>query len=247
MEGFTDPSEFITELLSHIDSTALQKIKHLFTNAKNEIEELQILNIIRMKLKSAHSWKNDGTKIFHELKKNRSKIIVIIDELPIYLLRMEEKYQDNGTTISTFLHWLRSIRQDLQIRFIVCGSIGINSIIDKYGLENSVNDLSRLSLLPFDDETAKGMITTLLDKYNIEYTEDLIREIMDQIGLQVPFFIQSILREIRDRTNYGDKKLTSEIIADSYRKGPYWVLKGKKILKDIINVLKENLRGKIIR
>ena len=206
MEGFADPYEFIIELLSHVNPPLLQKVKNLFRSARDATDTFQILDVIGVKLRESNSsWKKKGTEIFRELKKNNSKSIVIIDDLPIYLLKMQEKYRDNGSTVSAFLHWLRSIRQNLQIRFIVCGSIGINSIVDGYGLENSVNDLSRLSLPPFDDETAKGMITTLLDKCSIDYTDDLIKEVMAQIGLQIPFFIQLMLKEIWNRTDFGKK------------------------------------------
>ena len=244
MEGFADPSEFIIELLSHIHPTLLQKVKNLFHNARDATDTFQILDVIGIKLREPNnSWKKKGTEIFRELKENNPKSIIIIDELPIYLLNMQEKHRDSGSTISTFLHWLRSIRQDLQIRFIVCGSIGIGSIIDRYGLENSVNDLSRLSLPPFDDETAKGMIATLLDKYSIAHADDLIEEIMAQIGLQVPFFIQLMLKEIRDRTDFGKEKLTSEMISNSYTQGLLGI-EGKKDFEWYFKRLKTEFEGK---
>ena len=244
MEGFADPSEFIIELLSHVNPTLLQKVKNLFHSARDATDAFEILDVIGIRLREPNNnWKKKGTEIFRELQKNNSKSIIIIDELPIYLLNMQEKYHDNGSTISTFLHWLRSIRQDLQIRFIVCGSVGIDSIVDRYGLENSVNDLSRLSLLPFDDETAKGMITTLLDKYGIAHIDDLIKEIMAQIGLQVPFFIQLMLKEILDRTDFGKEKLTSEIISNSYRHGLLGT-EGKKDFEWYFKRLKTEFEGK---
>lgn len=247
MEGYADPYEFILELLSHITPTLLQKIKNLFRSARDATDKFQILDVIEIKLRESNdSWKKKGTEIFRELQKNNSKPIVIIDELPTYLLQMQEKYQDNGLAISTFLHWLRGIRPDLQIRFIVCGSIGIDTIVDKYGLESSVNDFSRLSLPPFDDETAKGMITTLLDKYGIAHTDDLIKEIMTQIGLQVPFFIQLMLKEIRDRTNFGKEKLTNEIISNSYGQGLLGT-EGKKDFQWYFKRLRTEFDGKDYR
>ena len=220
MEGFADPHEFIGELLKHVNLTLLQKIKNLFRSARDSTDRFQILDAIEIKLReSSEDWKKKGTEIFNELKKDNSKSVIVVDEFPIYLLKMQGKYQDGGATISTFLHWLRNIRQDLQIKFIVCGSIGLDTVIDRYDLENSVNDLTRLSLPTFDDETAKGMIATILDKYGISHTDDLVKEIMAQIGLQVPFFIQLMLKEITDRTDFGRKELTNEIISKSYKQG----------------------------
>lgn len=244
MEGSTDPYEFIIEILNHSEFTLLQKMQHFFHAARDATSRLHILDAIEIELRdSSKNWKNEGTKIFRELTENNSKLIIVIDELPIYLHRMQEKYQDNGLTISTFLHWLRKMRQDLQVKFIVCGSIGIHTLVDKYGLENSVNDLERLPLSPFNNKTAKGMIRTVLDKYGINYTEDLISEIMSQIGLQVPFFIQLMLREIRDRTSFGKKELTSKIIADSYKQGLLGT-EGKKDFEWYFKRLKTEFVGK---
>ena len=244
MEGSDEPYEFIIELLSHSHPTLLQNLKNLFHSVKDAIDEVEFFNMVAIKLQESNtSWKKKGTEIFCKLKETNSKSIIIIDELPIYLLKMQEKYNDNGSTVSTFLHWLRSIRQDLQVRFIVCGSIGIDSIVDRYGLDNSINDLSRMSLPPFKYKTAKGMITTLLDRYNIYHTDDLIKEILDHIGLQIPFFIQLMLKEIRDRTNSGRKKLTSEIISDSYTKGLLGT-EGKKDFEWYFSRLKREFEGK---
>ena len=244
MEGFSDPYEFVVELLSHANPTLLQRTRNLFRSARDATDEFQLLDFVRVKLREPDdSWKKDGTEIFRELKKGNPKSIVIIDELPTYLLKMQEKYGDNGSTTSTFLHWLRGIRQDLQIRFIVCGSVGIDAIVDKYGLETAVNDFAKLQLLPFDDTTAKDMITILLDKYNIDHTDDLIKEIMESIGLQVPFFIQLMLKEIRDRTGFGSKDLTSEIISDSYRQGLLGA-EGKKDFVWYFKRLRTEFQGK---
>lgn len=243
MEGSSDPPEFVAELSKRVSTTPLQKTRNLFRSARDATDELHLPGLVGVKLREPDvSWKEDGTEIFCELKKSSPKSIVIIDELPTYLLAMQEKYGDGGSTISAFLHWLRRIRQDLQIRFVVCGSIGIDTIVDKYRLENSVNDFARLQLLPFDDETAKGMITTLLDRYGIGHTDDLVKEIMESIGLQVPFFIQLMLKEIRDRTDFGRKDLTSEIISDSYWKGLLGA-EGKKDFAWYFERLRTEFRG----
>ena len=244
MEGSSDSYEFVVELSKRVSTTPLQKTRNLFRSARDATDELHLPGLVGVKLREPDvSWKEDGTKIFCELKKSNPKSIVVIDELPTYLLMVQNKYGDSGSTISTFLHWLRRIRQDLQIRFVVCGSIGIDTIVDKYRLENSVNDFARLQLLPFDDETAKGMITTLLDRYGIGHTDDLIKEIMESIGLQVPFFIQLMLKEIRDRTDSERKDLTSEIIFDSYWKGLLGA-EGKKDFAWYFERLTTEFRGK---
>ena len=244
MEGSADPYEFIIEILNHSESTPLQKIKRFFHSARDSTNNFQILDAIKIELQKPNSdLKKEGTKIFHELIESNSRLIIVIDELPLYLLKMQEKYQDGGSTISTFLHWLRKMRQDLQIRFIVCGSIGIHALVDRYGLENSVNDLAKVSLPPFDDETAKGMIAAVLNKHNIRHTEDIVNEIMNQIGLQVPFFIQLMLKEARDRTNFGKEELTSEIVTESYRKGLLGT-EGKGDFEWYFKRLKGEFRGK---
>ena len=244
LEDLHDPYEFLAALLSHINLTPLQKTRNLLRNARDATDEFQLLDLVRVNLRKPDgNWKKDGTEIFRELKKSNPRSIVILDNLPIYLLNLQETYGDDSSTISTFMRWLRKIRQDLQIRFIICGSVGIDTIVDKYGLDTTVNDLAKLPLRPFEDTTAKGMITTLLDRYGINHTDDLIKEIMESIGLQVPFFIQLMLKEIREKTNRGRKDLTSKIISDSYTQGLLGT-EGKKDFAGYSKRLKIEFQGK---
>ena len=244
MEGFEHPYEFITELLDHVESNILQNLKNIFRDVRNNTESVNFVNTFAIALRTPdRDWKKEGIKVFQELIKNNPQQIVIIDELPIYLRKIQDKYQDDGRTISAFLYWLRKIRHDLQIRFIVCGSIGIHTLVDKYDLGSSINDLTKVHLQPFDSETAKGMITEVLNNYHISHTEDLVNQIIDEIGLPVPFFIQLMLSQIRDRTEYGKEKLTSEIIVDSYNQGLLGV-EGKRDFEWYFKQLKKEFEGK---
>lgn len=220
MEGFSDPAEFIVELLRHTQPALLQKTRRLFFSAAEAVEDIHVLDTIGMKLRKPEtSWKKKGTEVFSEIHKENPHTIIIVDELPTYLLNLDKKSGHDGTTMSMFLHWLRGVRQDMQIRFIFCGSVGLDTVIDKHDLSISVNDIKRISLEPFKPDTAKNMIRELLKGNNIVYTEPLIDVMMECIGLPVPFFLQLLLKEICNQTDFGKIPLSEEIIRSAYTRG----------------------------
>ncbi len=244
MEGFSDPVDFITELLKRTSPALIEKTRRIFSSVSETVEELYVPDMVGIKLgKATTSWQEKGTKVFSEIKKENPNTIIVVDELPTYLLNIDEKSGRDGITMSVFLHWLRGIRQDMQIRFIFCGSIGLDTVIDRHDLSTSVNDIRRISLEPFEHDTAKDMVSEILGENNIVYDELLIDEILVCMGIPVPFFLQLMLREIQNQTDFGKIPLSVEIIRGAYTKGLLGT-EGRRDFQWYFDRLKKEFDGK---
>ena len=138
----------------------------------------------------------------------------MLDELPMFLLALERKNLDVGE----FMAWLREVRQEHGVRFILCGSIGIDGVLDRCGLGNSINDLQRIAVRPFDVETALDMVEKILDEYGIARSDNQAKTIVDSIGAGVPYFLQLLLHRIIDKIDYGRTELTGDMIEKTYTK-----------------------------
>ena len=58
MEGFSEPYEFITDLLKHSQPTILKRIKNIFKSGIDAADKIEFLNMITIKLReSSVSWK----------------------------------------------------------------------------------------------------------------------------------------------------------------------------------------------
>lgn len=211
VESINNPEDFVLKLASKISRPYTQRLIEHIAGARESVESLEISEFVVRLREHKSSWQDKGNKLFETLG---SKQIVVLDELPLFLLSLEAK----GGDVKEFMFWLREIRQTHGVRFILCGSIGIDGVLDRHMLGNSINDLERIKVPPFDRETALGMIGCILQNYRIAHDSAHAYKIVDKIGVAVPYFVQLVLRQLIDETEYGRLDLTNDVIDQAYNK-----------------------------
>src|SRR5208337_843060 len=102
-------------------------------------------------------WQAKGRDIMENLAKADLPVTVCLDELPIMLTRLlgdktDPEYQQRRKEADVFLSWLRSIMGAHQgtLRFIICGSIGLEPILKRHGLSHTITQLRPFALDPWD-------------------------------------------------------------------------------------------------
>ena len=81
-------------------------------------------------------------------------VLLIIDELPIFLKRMLNRDGDKRR-VDEFLSWLRGVLQALDEEYlvlIVSGSIGLGPLVRRLGIPDRINHLFPLRLEPWSRE-----------------------------------------------------------------------------------------------
>ena len=75
-------------------------------------------------------------ELFEKLADNNQKVLLGMDELPIFLSRIMKMDSEGGSMrVDVILHWLRSVRQKHpQIVWIICGSIGLDTFAEQHNL-----------------------------------------------------------------------------------------------------------------
>lgn len=215
VEGICSVQDFVSDLVMAIPSSTRQTLLRKWTDVAEAIEEIQLPQI-RIKLKESigKDWRRKGTEALLNLGE---KHVIVIDELPSFLLNLEAS-KDQNQTMGIFLRWMRGSRQSSQtqnIRFVLCGSIGIDNILRRHVLSNTTNDLLRIDVEPFNRDTATRMIEDLLDESDIEYESTHVERVLDKIGVPVaPYFVQVMLFEVSKMT---DKRLSEEVIDKAYQ------------------------------
>ena len=210
VESAKNLDDFVLKLAGRISRPHWPRALELLTGARESIESLTISELTVRLRENNSSWQDKGNKLFAAIGDQH---IVVLDELPLFLSALERQSGD----VNGFMSWLREVRQTCSVRFIMCGSVSIDSVLDRHMLGNSINDLERIAVCPFDRDTAFDMIEAILDKYKIVHSHDHVEMIMDQIGVAVPYFIQLVLRQIVDETAYGRMDLTSDMIEKAYQ------------------------------
>lgn len=141
-------------------------------------------------------FREDAVKFYSEVEKmigsvNKSRVIVVIDELAVFLQRIEE--QRGIDAVESILNWLRKLRQNSQnqIVWIFCSSVSITNYASRNNLSYTINDLTPFKLGEMSYEEASGLLYQLCTGQGMEpFNEDDTEIILTKLGWKLPFFIQ---------------------------------------------------------
>jgi hypothetical protein len=208
VEGKSNPEEFIHDLYLHL------KKENLITEDKtSRILQWYEKNFAGKEIKDMKlptfrpHWKEAMRNLVEDLvEKNVGKsIVIMIDEFPMMLYKFIKEYGLYREAIE-MLDSLREIRQlynDKGIKFIFCGSIGLNIVLEilkkeyKYAGE-PINDMILQILDAMSPTDALDLVEHLvnLKAINIEGGKN---EIYSTICSQVdnlPFYIDLVIKEV---------------------------------------------------
>ncbi len=142
-------------------------------------------------------WQAKGQKILQNLAQADRPIAICYDELPIMLTRLlsalnESDYEPKRKSADVFLTWLRHVMGEHQdkLRFIVCGSIGLEPILKRHGLSHTITQLRAFPLEPWSRETAEACLNALALRYDLKWANEAQKFLLDQLGSYIPHHIQ---------------------------------------------------------
>jgi hypothetical protein len=139
-------------------------------------------------------------ELFEKLVDNNKKVLVGMDELPIFLSRIMKMDSEGGAIrVDVILHWLRSIRQKHpQIVWIICGSIGLDTFAEQHNLVGAINDLRLQRLGAFSDQDARTFLRMLGEspKNPLKLGDEIIDYIVEKVGWPLPYFLQLVFQVI---------------------------------------------------
>ena len=114
---------------------------------------------------NAGNWQRLGENLLQECANQHAPVLLVIDELPIFLKRM---LHDDGDArrVDEFLSWLRGAIQsagDQGPVFIVSGSIGLQPLVHRLGIPDRINHFYPIRLQPWDRATSGDEKAVLLE------------------------------------------------------------------------------------
>ena len=214
VEYMTRPEDFVVAVMEKAGmiESRIQKLISSFASTVKGFEvagaKLQLREHVRK------DWKREGDEIFQSLSEGGTeKLVLAIDELPTMILRMT----DDVEAARTFLYWLRHVRNSYGVRMVVCGSIGIDAVVRKCAITESINDLRRISVDPLPRGDSIRMIEQLLSQLTIKHDASTAEMIYERIEVGVPFFINILVQSISDTTDRDGEMLDQAAIDKAYR------------------------------
>jgi len=151
------------------------------------------------------SWRDLGENLTHALGNLDRRLVVAIDELPVMVLELL-KADDGATRVRRLLNWFRHQRQrHPNVRWLLAGSIGLDTVAKLHNLQPTINDLKILSVDAFDPETADSFLERLSWSYSLELSQGVKDEIVERLGWALPYFLQLVFSELRQQAGPIDK------------------------------------------
>lgn len=128
-------------------------------------------------------------------------IMLCLDELPIFLTTLCQQ-KGGEARAAHILHWFRSIRcapQLRHVRWLLCGSIGLDTFVEGRGLPGTINDLKPEKLGPFAPEIAIEFIKfrAALGLEAFAMHDDLAKEVVERVGWALPYYLKLMVDEMQ--------------------------------------------------
>ena len=145
---------------------------------------------------------------------------IIIDEIAHFFLRLAE-----ADVIQTkdFAYQLRAVQQRYtKVRWLITGSIGLDTIASRYKLSGAFVDFERFELPPFSKAEARSFLRdpALQNQLNRPFqAEDADLDAMfDDLGWLAPFYLKLLANEVRPsiQTETGAQRATRSDLLDTF-------------------------------
>lgn len=148
----------------------------------------------------AGSWRHHGEQLIHACAMHEKPILLVIDELPIFLKRMLQ-HEGGVQLVDEYLSWLRRVLQSLGDKspvLIISGSIGLEPLVRRLDISDRINHLYPYRLAPWDRDTSIKCFNLLAENYELNVEEGVAEEVYETLGVGIPHHVQSFFARMRD-------------------------------------------------
>jgi hypothetical protein len=196
------------------------------------LRKIEIAKVFSAELadESAGEWQELGDALLRALQETDQRWVLLVDELPLFVLRLLAHGRDRTRA---FLNWFRETRIDqaagLSVKWLLAGSIGLDTVAARLRLGDTINDLAIESLGPFSREDADRFLEELAKSHGLTLTADVRAHVLDRIGWPIPFHLQLVFSALVDlgqpRPSVADAEQAYRRLLEPTRKAHFdwWV------------------------
>ncbi|MBN1819154.1 MAG: hypothetical protein JW833_00475 [Prolixibacteraceae bacterium] len=218
VEGAENADDFVNILFERIkekkiiEESRMKEVENVFNTITSHIKKVAGIELNKVDKK----WEKQLYYIIKLLTEqyNGKYIIIMLDEFSIMLSKMENS---EAVNVLGFLRDLVQNEFPEQLRFVYCGSIGIDLVIDKikragYNIGDPINHLNKQRLLPFSKNEALYFSRCLSQGCGLKISKATMEYICKEAD-NIPYFIDVIFDKIKDLNSI--KKAQVDMALDS--------------------------------
>ena len=205
VERAASPEDVITKIaealhpVRGIASRLGERLARLFSDNVEQLSAYDFGIKFRAGL-NAGAWPRHGESIIRSCAEHEQSILLVIDELPIFLNRLLRK-DDGLAFVDEFLSWLRGAIQDVSggsLALMLSGSIGLTPLVRRLGLTDRTNYLYEFRLGPWDRSTSVECFNQLARTNALSVEDGVAEAAYDALGVGIPHHVQSFFARLLD-------------------------------------------------
>ncbi len=145
----------------------------------------------------ATSWQRDADASFARILTGKRRWIVMIDELPNVVAALAD-LDATGARARAFLAWFRALRNRCEdnLRFVVCGSIGLDNVAHRLRCTDTINDLCPWTIGAFSAEDADAFLVAVSNAYGAALSPAVRAAIAHELEWPIPHHLQAMAHEL---------------------------------------------------
>ncbi len=229
VEGATCPEDVIADVAEAAHSVRTMKSRFttgtlsLLNRLSRTIKDIgprQFRVRFRAELNKGN-WRRFGEKLIRDCAEHDQPVLLVIDELPIFLKRMLR--DDEGhKKVDEFLSWLRGTLQqqlgDGSPAFIISGSIGLEPLVRRLGIPDRINYLYTFRLGPWDHGTCIECLDRLARSSDIQVVGGVGQAVYERLGTGIPHHVQSFFARLAEHAlMQGRQRVAVSDVDEVYR------------------------------
>ena len=162
------------------------------------------------------TWRRHGERLIDECANYNKNVLLVIDELPIFLKRMH-RVDGHARRIDEFLSWLRAVTQGLKGSpvLIVSGSIGLGPLVQRLGLPDRINHLHPFRLGPWNRTVSIECFERLAESHGLRVDDGVANAVYDALGIGIPYHVQLFFSQLHQFK--GKDRVTVDDVGTVYR------------------------------
>jgi hypothetical protein len=174
------------------------------------IQKVEVSEVaIELQGAEREQWPFLGERLARALDQQEGHCLLLVDEVPIFVLRLL-RLDPSGERARRFLTWFRGLRQRSGhsggLRWLLAGSIGLDTVASRLNLGDTINDLRLFPLGPFSPEVAGQLLRALAVTHSLQLSDEVRSHILHRIGWAIPYYLQLVFAELLEicRRNAAD-------------------------------------------
>ncbi len=206
VEGFRDEKAFFRQMCAAIQEEIgfgqavvgafTDRLKRAVQGAENQGDWRNILLNV--------DWTVFADHLLGQLEagKDGKRWLFLVDEIPVFVRALLEK--EGAPRVHDFLYTLRKLcRQHPKVLWLYTGSIGLDSVARRNGLEGSLVDMEIQPLEPFERDCAADFVRHIVKKNGRDIRPEAVEAILVRLGWLSPYYLEKIAEAACDRVVAG--------------------------------------------